>query len=235
MAMMIAMKHPIAPDHVHAASAAEEQARKRSDPRERRWVLRYLDLPLTDEIRDAGALSVDELIEMADRPLGGRASRETIEEWWEYTRRRGWLEEHEAGRWRVSRLGREERHERRRRASQPDPLAGARAVTKWVLAVGVIGAAGLLSDRYTTTEIAILAFCAAIVVALLLVALMTKFLDPPVDRWIVHRACDWLEGRRVGLLIRTVPAAEGKVVRLYEESAEGEVSAPAAKRVSEIS
>jgi hypothetical protein len=213
-------------DERRSSTAAEEQTRKRSDPRERRWVLRYLDLLLTDEMRDAGAVSLEELTEMADRRLNGRASRETIDEWWEYTRRRGWLEEHEAGRWRISGLGREELHERRRRASQPDPLAGAMAVTKWVLAVGVIGAAGLLSDKYLTTEIAIVVFCGAIVVALLLVALITKFLDPPVDRWIVHRACDWLEGRRVGLWIRTVPAAEGKVVRLYEEeSAEGEVLA----------
>jgi hypothetical protein len=183
--MMIAMKRPIAPDRLHAASVAEKQARKRSDPRERRDVLRYLDLLLTDEMSDAGAVSLDELTEMADRRLDGRASRETIEEWREYTRRRGWLEEHDAGRWRVSGLGREELHERRRRASQPDPLAGAMAVMKWVLAVGVIGAAGLLSDKYLTTEIAILVFCATIVVALLLVALITKFLDPPVDRWIV--------------------------------------------------
>ena len=65
-------------------------------------MLRYLDLLLTDEMRDAGAVSLDELTEMADRPFHGGASRETIEEWWEFTRRRGWLEEHEAGRWRPS-------------------------------------------------------------------------------------------------------------------------------------
>lgn len=38
-----------------------------------------------------------------------------------------------------------------------------------------------------------------------------------MDRWIARCACDWLEGRRVEWRIRTVPAADGKVVRLYEE------------------
>jgi hypothetical protein len=188
----------------------------RSDPRERRWMLRFLDLLLTDEMRDAGAVSLDELVEMADRPFHGLASRETIEEWWEYACRRSWLEEQEAGRWRVTGLGREELHERRRRASQPDPLAGARAVTKWVLAVGVVGVAGVLSDKYLTTEIAILVVCATIIVALLFVALIVWFVDPPLDRWIARRACDWLDGRRVGLWIRQLPAVEGEVRRLYE-------------------
>lgn len=144
---------------------ADEQTRRRSDPRRRRRALRALDLLLADEMREAGAVSLDELVELADRPFGGRASRETIAEWWEYACRRGWLEEHAAGRSRVSGLGREELHEQRQRASQPDPLVGAKAVTKWVLAVGVVGAAGLLSNKHLTTELAILIICATIVLA----------------------------------------------------------------------
>jgi hypothetical protein len=210
---------------------ADEQTRRRSDPRRRRRALRTLDLLLTDEISEVGAISLDELVEMADRPLEGRCSRETIVEWWEYTCRRGWLEQHAAGRSRVSGLGREELHERRRRASQPDPLAGAQAVTKWVLAVGVIGAAGLLSNKYPTTELVILVVCATIVVALLIGALITRFLDPPLDRWIARCTCDWLEGRRVEWRIWTVPAANGKVTRLYEEEL-GVAPSPDARRLS---
>jgi hypothetical protein len=192
----------------------------RSDPRERRGWLRGLDLVLTDEIRDAGALSHEELMQMAARPLKERASRETIEEWWEYADRRSWLEEHGAGRWRLTSIGREAVQERRRRASQPDPLAGARAITKWALAAGAIGAASLLSGKYLTTGLAILAACATIVLALLIAALISSLLDLPTDRWIARNACDWLDGRRFRWWIRRHPAVEGAVRRLHEEPAE---------------
>jgi len=197
---------------------------QRSDPRERRRWLRFLDLVLTDEIRDAGALSCDELMQMAARPLKERASRETIEEWWEYSRRRSWLEEYGDGRWRLTSGGREELREERRRASQPDPLVGAKAITKWVLAAGAIGAAGLLSGKHLTTGIAILIISAIIVLALLLAALITRFLDPPADRWFARRACDWLDGRRVRWWIRQHPAVEGEVRRLYEANEPPEAS-----------
>jgi hypothetical protein len=189
---------------------------ERSDPRERRGWLRGLDLVLTDEIRDAGALSREELMQMAAQPLRERASRETIEEWWEYADRRSWLEEHGAGRWRLTSIGREEVQERRQRASQPDPLAGARAITKWALAAGVIGAASLLSGKYLTTGLAILAVCAAIVLGLLIVALVTSLLDVPTDRWIARNACDWLDGGRFRWWIRQHPAIEGEFRRLYQ-------------------
>lgn len=192
------------------------QANARSDLRERRWALRFLDLPLTDEMRDAGAVSLDELVEMADRPFEGRASRETIEEWWEYSRSRSWIEEQEGGRWRVTGLGREELHERRRRASQPDPLAGAKAVIKWGLPAGVFASAVVLSGKSLTTAIALLLICGTVALSLLIVALIVWFVDPPLDRWIARRACDWLDGRRVGLWIRQLPAVEGEVRRLYE-------------------
>jgi hypothetical protein len=205
---------------------------QRSDPRERRRWLRFLDLVLTDEIRDAGALTFEELVDLAARPLDGRGSRATIEEWWEYARRRSWLEEYGDGRWRLTSSGREELREERRRVSQPDPLVGAKAVTKWVLAVGAIGAAGLLSGKYLTTGIAIVIICATIVVTLLLAALITRFLDPPTERWIARRACDWLDGRRVRWWIRQHPAVEGEVRRLYEvdETKEGEALAPVGAR-----
>lgn len=183
-------------------------------------MLWFLDLLLTDEMRDAGAVSLDELIEMADRPFQGRASRETIEEWLEYARRRSWIEEQEGGRWQVTGLGREELHERRRRASQPDPLAGAKAVIKWGLPAGVFASAVVLSGKSLTTAIALLVICGTVALSLLIVALIVWFVDPPLDRWIARRACDWLDGRRVRLWIRQLPAVEGEVRRLYrsEES-----------------
>jgi hypothetical protein len=160
-------------------------------------------------------------MQMVARPLRERASRQTIEEWWEYAHRRSWLEEHGTGRWRLTSSGREEVQERRRRASQPDPLAGARAITKWALAAGVIGAASLLSGKYLTTGVAILIICATIVLGLLGAALISRLLDVPMDRWIARCACDWLDGRRVRWWIRQHPAVEGEVRRLYEADEPG--------------
>ena len=213
---MIATTERLASARARRDQAAVEQARRRSDPRERRRWLRFLDLVLPDEIRDAGALTFGELMEMAERPLDGRASRETIWEWWEYARRRSWLEEQESDRWRLTSSGREELHERRRRATQPDPLAGAAAITKWALAVGVVAASSLLAAGYLTTGLAILVVCAAIVLGLLLAALLMRFLDPWLDRTTARRACDWLDGRRVTWLTPRMPAVAGEVRRLYE-------------------
>lgn len=122
----------------------------RSDPRERRGWLSFLDVVMTDEIRDAGALSREELIQMAARPLEGRASRETIGEWWEYAHRRSWLEEHGTGRFRLTSTACRGAHSTRRRGLGPDPVAGAGILMKWVLPAIVVGAAGLLSGKYLT-------------------------------------------------------------------------------------
>jgi len=94
-------------------------------------------------------------------------------------------------------------------------LVGAKTVTKWVFAAGLIGVAGALSGKYLTTEIAIVVLCGTIVFTLLLAALITRFLDPPMDRWIARHACDWLDGRRVRWWIRQHPAVEGEIRRLY--------------------
>ncbi len=212
-------------DERQASAAAGEQARKRSDPRVRRRALRGLDLVFTDEIRDAGAVSLEELIEMAARPLRGEASSETINEWWRYARRRSWLEEYESGRWRLTSRGEDEVREIRRRGSQPDPVEGAKAIVRWGFPAGVFGAVAFLGGKSLTAAIAVLVICGTIAASLLIAALVVWFVDPPFDRWLARRACEWLDGRRVRLWIRTVPAAEGKVVRLYEEEpVEGEVS-----------
>jgi hypothetical protein len=197
------------------AVLAEGQAGRRSDPRERRGWLSFLDRVLTDEIRDAGALSCEELMQMAARPLEGRASRETIEEWWEYAHRRSWLEEHETGRWRLTSTARREAHRTRRRVLGPDPVEGAKAIVTWVLPAVTIGAVALLSGKYLTSWMAILVVCATIALSLLIVALVSRFVDPPMDRWIARRACDWLDGRRVVWWIPRLPEVKGEVRRLY--------------------
>jgi hypothetical protein len=188
----------------------------RSDPRERRRWLRGLDFVLTDEIRDAGALSPEELMQMAARPLKDRASRATIEEWWEYALRRSWLEEQGTGRWRLTSLGREEVREIRRRISGPDPADWARTLMRWMLAGGAIGAAGYLSGRSGKLWIVVLAVCLIFALLLFIASPIVRAADRPMDRWIARRACDCLDGRRFRRWIRQLPAVEGEVRRLYE-------------------
>jgi len=163
-------------------------------------------------------------MQMAARPLKDRASRETIEEWWEYADRRGWLEGHGAGHWGLSSIGRSDIRELRQSISGPDPADWAKALMRWALPAGAIGAAVLLSDKDLTIGLAIVIISAIIVVALLLAALITRFLDPPLERWIARRACDWLDGRRVRWWILEHSAVEGEVRRLYEANEPPEAS-----------
>ena len=199
----------------------------RSDPRERRGWLSFLDVVMTDEIHDAGALSREELIQMAARPLEGRASRETIGEWWEYAHRRSWLEEHGTGRFRLTSTACRGAHSTRRRGLGPDPVAGAGILMKWVLPAIVVGAAGLLSGKYLTPLTGILVVGATIAFSFLIVALISRFAKPPMDRWIARRACDWLDGRRVVWWIPQLPAVNGEVRRLYHPDQPKAPEAPA--------
>lgn len=198
------------------AALTEDQADQRSDPRARRRWLRFLDPVLTDEIREAGALSCEELIEMAGGPLDGRASRETIEEWWEYAHRRSWLEEYGTGRRRLTSLGRADVRELRQRISGPDPAEGGKTIIRRALPAGAIGAAALLSGNYLTIGIAIVAVCVTLALMFFIAAPIGRLMDRPMDRWIARRACDWLDGRRVRWWIRQHPAITGEVRRLYE-------------------
>ena len=204
-------------------AVAKEQACRRSEPRARRGWLRALDFVLTDEGRDARALSPEELIELAARPLDGRASRETLKEGWEYANRRSWLEEHGTGRWRLTSTAREELHAIRRRITEPNPVEGVKAIMKWAVPAGAIGAAGLLSGKYLTTGIAIVVLCATVALGFVLAALISKLLDRPTDRWIARRACDWLDGRRVVWWILRLPAVNGDFHRLYQSQDDAEL------------
>jgi hypothetical protein len=188
----------------------------RSDPRERRRWLRFLDPVLTDEIRDAGAVSLEELMQMAARPLEGLASRATIEEWWEYAHRRSWLEEHGTGRCRLTRTGRKDLRVRREDVDGPDLADWAKTLTGWTLAGGAIGAASYLSGKSGELWIAIVAVCLIVALLLLVASPIARAVDRPMDRWFARRACDWLDGRRIRRWIRQHPAVEGEVRRLYE-------------------
>jgi hypothetical protein len=196
-------------------AAGVEQAEQRSDPRRRRDWLRFLDPVLTDEIRDAGALSCDELVELAVRPLKGRASRATIDEWWEYAHRRGWLEEYGTGRRRLTSVARADLHARRQRVAGPDPAEWAKTLVAWTVA-GAIGAATYLSGRYGTVWIAILIVCVTVAIALFIASPIVRAFDRPSDRWIARRACDWLDGRRVAWSVPPRPKVSGEFARLYQ-------------------
>lgn len=181
----------------------------------RRW-LRVLDLVLTDEIRDAGVLSCDELMQMAVRPLKDRASRATIEEWWEYAHRRSWLEKDGTGRCRLTSTGQEDLRMRRQDVEGPDPAEWAKTLMRWTLTGGAIGGAGYLGGRYGTAWIAVLAVCVTVALLLLIASPVVRAADRPTDRWAARRACDCLDGRRAGWWTRQHPAVIGEVRRLYE-------------------
>lgn len=198
-----------------AKATAVEQAKQRSDPRARRDWLRFLDPVLTDEIRDAGAISCDELVEMAARPLKGRVSRETIAEWWEYAHRRDWLEECGADRCRLTAFARERLEARLQYIRSPDPSEWAKTLIRWTLPAGALGAVGYLSGRYGTAWIAVVLVCITVALMLFVIAPIVYAIDKPSDRWIARRACDWLDGRRVAWSIRPRPEVRD-FTRLYQ-------------------
>ncbi len=212
------MRAPTSTGVAAADIASDTQAAPRSDPRERREWLRFLDPVLADEIRWAGALSCEELITLTDRPLKGRASAETIQEWWEYARRRGWLAAHEADRFQLTDSARADLQARREYLSQPNPFEGAKAVAKWGLpgVLGVAGyAAGYAAGTTSLVALAILGFCVVLVLGLVLAGMIMRWIDRPTERWAARRACDWLEGRRVPLTLAFRSEVQGLVVRLY--------------------
>lgn len=191
------------------------QAKLRSDPRERRRWLRFLDAVLADEMRQAGALTCEELIALAARPLRDRASPETIREWWEYASRRGWLEEHMADCFRLTPTAHADLRVRHERVSQPDTLEWGKALLKWTLPAGAIGAIGYFTGRAGWMAVAVLSLCLGLALLLLLGGWITRPLDRPTDRSAARRACAWLDGRRVPLTRRFRSEVRGPVTRLY--------------------
>jgi hypothetical protein len=171
----------------------------RSDPRRRRRWLRDLDSPLCSELEDAGTLSCDELVELAVQPLHGRASLATIEEWWEYTYRRGWTDEHGDNRCRLTATGLSGLHARRRSDAVIDHGALGRAILKWLLPAGAVGASAYVAGRYPASTAVIVTIIFGVAVCLILVAPLTRWVDRVMARQEARRACDWLDGRSVSL------------------------------------
>jgi hypothetical protein len=171
----------------------------RSEVPARRYWLQFLDAPLAREIRAAGALNFDELARAVPRILRcdeSRVNRETIQEWWEYSERRSWLEP-VGSLWRLSDRALGDLREEHERVNSPDPKHMASGLARWVIPTSLVGFAGLASGRYLVLEAAILVMAGVIVVGLLLAAATSRVTDSSMDRWFARRACDWLEGRRV--------------------------------------
>jgi hypothetical protein len=187
---------PVWPDSLRAILTGRVA---RSAVPARRYWLRFLDAPLAGEIRAAGALGFDELVDAVPRILRcdeGQVDRETIEEWWEYAKRRRWLEE-VGSLWALTERARKELQEKQERVKSPDPKHLASGLARWVIPTSLVAFAGLASGRYLVLESAILVMAGVIIVGLLLAAATSRATDPPTDRWLARGACDWLEGRRI--------------------------------------
>jgi len=198
----------------------------RSDPRKRRRWLRDLDSVLGKEIEEAGSLSCAELIELVTELLGARASRETIEEWWEYTYRRSWIEEHGHDRCRLTTLGHADLHAGRQRSAGIDPLVVANGILKWLLPAGALGATILLTARYPRFAFTTLTIAVGVALGLILLSPAVRWFDRILDRQDARRACDWLDDRRVRL-VRDAASSTHRATRLYgfgDRTARGSLS-----------
>lgn len=91
-----------------------------------------------------------------------------------------------------------------------------KALVRWALPTGVIGAAVLLNGHDLTIGVAIVVVCLTIALMFFIVAPAMRLIDRPMDRVIARRACDWLDGRRVGWSIPRLPAVGGDFRRLYQ-------------------
>jgi hypothetical protein len=171
----------------------------RSEVPARRYWLRFLDAPLTSEIRTAGSLDFDELADAVPRILRceeSRISRETIQEWWELAMRRRWLEP-VGPRWGLTERAEGDLRAEQERVNSPDPKRLARDLARWVIPTSLAGATWLLGARYLSLDLAVLGLGIVIIVGLLLAAAFSRATDPSTNRGLARRACDWLEGRPV--------------------------------------
>jgi hypothetical protein len=187
---------------------------RRSDPRRRRWWLRDLDSPLGRELEEAGTLSCAELVEMAIQPLRGRGSSATIEEWWEYAYRRGWIERHGYNRCRLTATGLSGLHARRGSDALIDHAALGRAILKWLLPAGVLGASSYLAGRFPSWTAMIVTIAFGVGVGLILVSPLMKSVNRLMARQEARRACDWLDDRSV-FLVRHGASPANPASRLY--------------------
>lgn len=155
----------------------------RSEVPARRYWLRFLDAPLAGEIRSAGALELDELVAAVPRILRceeGRVDRETVQEWWEFAMRRRWLEQVDSLWGLTERAGKDLQTERER-VNSPDPRRLAAGIARWVLPTGLAGAIGLISAKYLSIGLAIVATAVLIIVGFYL---LLRLHEPLIRPWI---------------------------------------------------
>ncbi len=187
----------------------------RSAPRRRRRWLRELDSPLGREFEDAGALSCAELVELSAEPLRRCASPQTIEEWWQYAYRRGWLEDHGYECCRLTAFGRAELRDRRERDAWPEPGSIGRAILKWLLPAGAAGTfAVYLSGGLPASVVVIVAAAIVLGIGLIVVSPISRWLDRVAERLVAQHACRWLDDRPVRLARDGADQAV-KATRLY--------------------
>jgi hypothetical protein len=199
----------------------------RSAPRRRRRWLRELDSPLGREFEDAGALSCAELVELSAEPLRRCASPQTIEEWWQYAYRRGWLEDHGYECCRLTEFGRAELRDRRERDAWPEPGSIGRAILRWLLPAGAAGASAVyLSGRLPDLVVVIVAAAIVLGIGLIVVSPLSRWLDRVVEGQAARRACHWLDDRPV----RLAKYGANQAVRATRLYGVGDPSAPGSDR-----
>jgi hypothetical protein len=199
------------------SAAARAAISPRSDPRQRRRWLRNLDSLLAGELEEAGALSCAELTDLAAEPLRGHASSATIEEWWEFAYRRGFLEEVGGGRCRLSASGRAEVRAARQRDAGLDQAALGRSILKWLLPASAVGVTAYLSGRHPGATVTIVAIAVGVAIGLILLAPLMRRFDRAVDQRFARHACDWLEDRPMAV-VRDCASRALPATRLYSEA-----------------
>lgn len=199
----------------------KEPTHPRSDPRRRRVWLAQLDPILGEEILQAGAVSCEELVLLAERPLKNRGSPAAIEEWWEYAYRRSWIEEHTPERCRMTDVGREGLEKLRQSSAGTDPAELGKGLLKWIAPTGAVAVTAYLSNKQDGAVAAILLIGLAVAAMLFLAAPLVKLLGGPLDRSVARRACMWLEDRDLLLAKRMRPGSRAE--RVY---APGDSTAP---------
>jgi hypothetical protein len=184
--------------------------------------LRDLDSPLGSELEEAGALSCAELVEMAVQPLRGRGSSATVEEWWEYAYRRGWIEQHGDNRCRLTATGLSCLQARRRSDAVIDHAALGRAILKWLLPASALGTSAYLAAGFPAWTAVVVTIAVGVAVGLILVSPLMRPVNRLMARQGARRACDWLDGRSV-FLVRGGASPTHPAKRLY---CDGDRSAP---------
>lgn len=203
-------------------TSVDDSNHTRSDPRRRRRWLQDLDSALGRELEEAGTLSCAELVELAVQPLRGRGSSATIEEWWEYAYRRSWIEEHGDNRCRLTPAGLSGLLARRRSDAMIDLGALGRAILKWLLPAGALGASAYLAGRFPAWAASIVIVAAGIAVCLILTVPPMRWVHRLTARQDARYACDWLDDRYVRLA-RGGASPTRPAKRLYRD---GDRSAP---------